>query len=142
MSGIVSLTPVVTLARTTITGIAPSRAPKTVGPYVHATVHENTVYSTCILPIDPKSGQLVGDTAEERFRRIYQNLSVVLEEAGSSPQRILKQTLYLTDLADFYAFNKLTVEFLGDHRPARATVKVLGLPLEAPCGLEVIAARN
>ncbi len=77
-------------------GVAPARAPKTVGPYVHAIRHENTVYSTCILPIDPASMQMVGETAEERFRRIYTNLGIVLEEAGSSYQRIIKQTLYLT----------------------------------------------
>lgn len=46
------------------------------------------------------------------------------------------------DMNDFDAFNKVTIEFLGDHHPARATVKVLALPLEAPCGLEVIAATN
>lgn len=66
------------------------------GPYVHAMVHENVVYSTCILPIDPATGKVVGNTAEERFRRVYTNLSIVLEEAGSSPKRIIKQTLYLT----------------------------------------------
>lgn len=84
------------VAKTPITGISPPGAPKTIGPYVHIMVHEPTAYSTCIIPLDPATEALVDGTPEDMIRRIYQNLTIVLESAGSSLDRILKQNIYLT----------------------------------------------
>ncbi|GAA6039396.1 hypothetical protein JCM8097_002836 [Rhodosporidiobolus ruineniae] len=125
---------------TQLKGICPATAPRTIGPYVHAMVHENTVYSTCIIPLDAATMTIVDGPAENQLRQIYRNLKIVLEEAGSSLDRIIKQNVFLTNFDDFEAFNKITEEFLGPHRPARSTMKVMELPKHAPMGMDVIAA--
>ncbi|XAO27178.1 hypothetical protein I312_106020 [Cryptococcus bacillisporus CA1280] len=130
------------MTKTILKGISPDTAPKTIGPYVHAMIHQETVFTTCIIPLDPKTDELIGGKAEDQFRRIYTNLKIVLEESGSSLDRIIKQNIYLTNMEDFWAFNLVTEEFLGAHRPARATMQVLALPKGAPCGMDVVAALN
>lgn len=120
--------------------ISPERAPRTIGPYVHAIVHDNLVFTTACIPLDPATMKIVEGSAEEQIRRIFENLKIILEESGTSLNRIIKQNVYLTNFDDFEAFNKVSAEYLGDHKPARATMKVLELPKRAPMGLDVIAA--
>jgi 2-iminobutanoate/2-iminopropanoate deaminase len=120
--------------------ICPDRAPRTIGPYVHAVVQDNLVFTTACIPLDPATMKIVGGTAEDQLRRIFENLKIILEEAGTTLDRIIKQNVYLTNFDDFEAFNKVSAEYLGDHRPARATMRVLELPKGAPMGLDVIAA--
>ncbi|KAK7429773.1 hypothetical protein QQZ08_003618 [Neonectria magnoliae] len=107
----------------------PNRAPRTIGPYVHAVVHGDLVFTTACIPLDPTT-----------VRRIFNNLKIILEESGTSLDRIIKQTVYLTDFSQFEAFNKVSAEYLEDHKPARATMRVLELPKNAPMGLDVVAA--
>ncbi|KAI9159123.1 Endoribonuclease L-PSP [Paramyrothecium foliicola] len=120
--------------------VYPERAPRTIGPYVHAIVHDNLVFTTACIPLDPTTMKIVGGSAEDQLRRIFDNLKIILGEAGTSLDRIIKQNVYLTDFSQFEAFNKVSAEYLGDHRPARATMKVLELPKNAPMGLDVVAA--
>ncbi|GAA5866464.1 hypothetical protein JCM8547_000633 [Rhodosporidiobolus lusitaniae] len=115
-------------------GICPETAPRTIGPY------GDTVYSTCIIPLDASTMTIVPGPPENQLRQIYKNLKIVLEEAGSSLDLIIKQNVFLTDFNDFEAFNKVTEEFLGSHRPSRSTMKVMELPKHAPMGMDVIAA--
>lgn len=120
--------------------ICPDRAPKTIGPYVHAVVHGGFVFTTACIPLDPATMKIVGGSAEDQLRRIFENLKIILEESGTSLDLIIKQNVYLTNFDDFEAFNKVSAEYLGDHKPARATMKVLELPKKAPMGLDVVAA--
>ncbi|KAF2152722.1 Endoribonuclease L-PSP [Myriangium duriaei CBS 260.36] len=121
-------------------GISPTRAPRTIGPYVHAMVHADLVFTTAIIPLDPATMHIVSGSPETQLRRIFENLKIILEESGSSLDHIIKQNVYLTDFDHFEAFNTVSAEYLGEHRPARATVKVLELPKNAPMGLDVVAA--
>lgn len=120
--------------------ICPERAPRTIGPYVHAIVHSNLVFTTACIPLDPSTMKIVSGTPENQLRRIFDNLKIILEESGTSLDHIIKQNVYLTDFDDFEAFNKVSAEYLGDHKPARATMKVLELPKKARMGLDVVAA--
>lgn len=120
--------------------ICPDRAPRTIGPYVHAAVHGDFVFTTACIPLDPATMKIVEGTPEVQLRRIFDNLQIILEESGTSLNRILKQNVYLTDMDHFEAFNKVSAEYLGEHRPARATMKVLELPKKAAMGLDVVAA--
>lgn len=120
--------------------ICPDRAPRTIGPYVHAVVHGDFVFTTACIPLDPQANKLIEGDAESQLRRIFENLKIILEESGTTLDRIIKQNVYLTDFDDFEAFNKVSAEYLGDHRPARATMKVLELPKKARMGLDVVAA--
>lgn len=120
--------------------ICPERAPKTIGPYVHAVVHGEFVFTTACIPLDPATMKLVEGSAEDQLRRIFENLKIILEESGTTLDRIIKQNVYLTNFDDFEAFNTVSAEYLGEHRPARATMKVLELPKKARMGLDVVAA--
>ena len=120
--------------------ICPDRAPRTIGPNVHAVVHDNFVFTTACIPLDPVTMTIVGGGAENQLRRIFDNLKIILEESGTTLDRIIKQNVYLTDFNQFEVFNKVSAEYLGDHKPARATMKVLGLPKNSPMGLDVIAS--
>ena len=84
--------------------------------------------------------KIVGGGPENQLRRIFDNLEMILEESSSSLDRIIKQNLYLINFDNFEVFNKVSAEYLGDHKPARATMKVLELPKQAPMGLDVVAA--
>ena len=116
------------------------RAPRTIGPYVHAVTHGGFVFTTACIPLDPATMKLVEGSPEDQLRRIFENLKIILEESGSSIHRIIKQNVYLTDFEDFEVFNQVSAEYLGDHMPARATMKVLELPKKARMGLDVVAA--
>lgn len=120
--------------------VCPDRAPRTIGPYVHAMVHGNLVFTTACIPLDPVTMKIVGGGSENQLRRIFDNLKIILGESGTTLNRIIKQNVYLTDFEQFEAFNKVSAEYLGDHKPARATMKVSELPKNAPMGLDVVAA--
>lgn len=120
--------------------ICPDRAPRTIGPYVHAVVHGDLVFTTACIPLDPATMKLVEGSPEDQLRRIFDNLKIILEESGTSLSRIIKQNVYLTTFDDFEAFNTVSAEYLGDHKPARATMRVLELPKGARMGLDVVAA--
>ncbi|RSM17101.1 hypothetical protein CDV31_003994 [Fusarium ambrosium] len=120
--------------------VCPDRAPRTIGPYVHAAIHGGLVFTTACIPLDPATMKIVDGPAENQLRRIFENLKIILEESGTSLDRIIKQNVYLTDFDQVEAFNKVSAEYLGDHKPARATMKVMELPKNAPMGLDVVAA--
>ncbi|KAH8434486.1 uncharacterized protein LDX57_012131 [Aspergillus melleus] len=116
------------------------RAPRTNGPFIHAVVHDNLVFTTACIPLDPATMTIVGGGPENQLRRIFDNIKIILEESGTTLDRIIKQNVYLTDFEQVEAFNKVSAEYLGDHMPARATLKVWELPKNAPMGLDVVAA--
>jgi 2-iminobutanoate/2-iminopropanoate deaminase len=115
-------------------------APAPVGPYSQAVVHGGVAYLSGQVPLDPASGRLVGDTIEEQTRRVLANLAAVLAAAGSSWNQVLRVTVYLADIADFAAFNRVYADTLGGARPARSTFQVAALPFGARIEIDAIAA--
>jgi len=116
------------------------KAPKAVGPYSQAMLHGGMLYASGQIGLDPASGKLVGDTVEAQAKQVTRNLSAVLAEAGAATERILKVNIFLTDMADFPLVNGIYAEWLGEHRPARATVAVAELPLGAKVEMDLIAS--
>lgn len=117
-------------------------APKAVGPYSHAVVAGELVYCSGQVPLDPATGELVaGDVAAQTIR-ILDNLAAVLAAAGSGLDRVVKTTVFLTDIGDFAAMNEVYAKRFGDHRPARSTVGVAALPRGARLEIECIATRR
>jgi len=114
-------------------------APKAVGPYSQAVVHGGLMFASGQIGLDPASGQLVADDVITQAGQVMKNLEAVLAAAGSGLNDILKVSIYLTDMGDFAAVNKGYAEWLGDHRPARATVAVAALPLAARIEMDVVA---
>ena len=87
------------------------------------------------------SGKIERVGASEQMMRVLLNLRAVLEAAGSSLDKVVKTTLFLTDIGDFPAVNKVYAEMFGDHKPARSTVQVARLPKCARVELEAIALK-
>ena len=115
-------------------------APAPVGPYSQAVVHGGVAYLSGQVPLDPATGKLVGDTIEEQTRRVLANLAAVLAAAGSGWTRVLRVTVYLADISDFAAFNRVYADTLGGARPARSTFQVAALPFGALIEIDAIAA--
>jgi 2-iminobutanoate/2-iminopropanoate deaminase len=115
-------------------------APAPVGPYSQAVRHRGWVFASGQIPLDPNTGKRVEGEIEAQTERVIANLAAVLEAAGSSLARVVKTTVYVTDLALFARINAVYARhFTGDPPPARATVQVTALPLGAAVEIEAIA---
>ena len=120
--------------------ISTPRAPAAVGPYSQAVVDGDRVYSSGQIPLDPATGKLVSGDIVVQTRRVMDNISAVLEAAGSRLDLICKSTVFVTDLRDFAAINQVYASYFGSNPPARSTVQVSALPLGASIEIEVVAS--
>ena len=102
------------------------------GPYSQGMRVGNLVFTAGMGPLDPETGKVVGDTVEEQTELTIDNLSAVLEEAGTSLDHAIKATVHLQDLGDFAAFNRVYERRFGDPKPVRTTVgsDLLGIMVE------------
>jgi 2-iminobutanoate/2-iminopropanoate deaminase len=114
-------------------------APAAIGPYSQATVHGGLVYTSGQVALRPGVSGLIGETAAAQARVALENLAAVLVAAGSGLGHVLKVTVFLADMNDFPSVNAVYAEAFGDHRPARSTVEVARLPLDARVELDCIA---
>lgn len=119
--------------------VATDRAPRAIGPYSQGVACSGLLFLSGQVPLDPATGELVRGTVREEVARVLENLKAVLEAAGSGLDRVLKTTVYLTDLADFEAMNGEYARYFGSNRPARSTVQVAGLPRGARVEVDAIA---
>jgi 2-iminobutanoate/2-iminopropanoate deaminase len=115
-------------------------APAAIGPYVHAVRAGALLFCSGQIPLDPATGELVGATAGEQARRCLENLSAVCDAAGTSLQRALRMTIYMTDLAAFAEVNEVYGSFFADDPPARVTVGVAQLPKGAYVEIDAIVS--
>jgi len=115
------------------------RAPAAIGPYAQAIVLDGWVFCSGQIPIVPESGDVVTGGAAEQAEQVLRNLAAVLREAGSSLSRVVKTTVFLTDLNDFGAMNEVYARHFGTHRPARSTVQVAALPRGVRVEVECVA---
>jgi 2-iminobutanoate/2-iminopropanoate deaminase len=115
-------------------------APRAIGPYSQAIVANGFVFCSGMIALDPATGEMVGASdVQAQARRAMDNLKAVVEAAGSSLDRVVKTTIYLTDLGDFGAVNEVYGGYFGGAPPARATVQVAGLPRGAMVEIDAIA---
>jgi 2-iminobutanoate/2-iminopropanoate deaminase len=117
-------------------------APKAIGPYSQAIASDNLVFTAGQIPLDPKTGELVGRTTAEQTEQVFANLTAVLAAAGSGLEQVVKTTVYLADMADFAQMNEVYARHFGAHKPARSTVQAAGLPKSARVEIDVIAVRK
>ncbi len=117
-------------------------APQAIGPYSHAIdTGLGLIFTSGQIPIDPATGELVEGGIEAQTERVFQNLKAVLEEAGSSLEKVVKATVFLQDLKDFAVMNGIYGKYLGTDSPARSAVQVAGLPKGSLVEIEVIALK-
>jgi len=119
--------------------IRTDRAAAAVGPYSQAVAASGWIWVSGQIGIDPGSGRMVEGGVEDEARQVLQNLSAVLEAAGSGLDRVVKATIYLTDLGSFDAVNRVYAGFFGDPPPARACVEVSALPKGARVEIDAVA---
>jgi 2-iminobutanoate/2-iminopropanoate deaminase len=120
-------------------------APAAIGPYSHAVRAEpgaagGLLFCSGQIPLDPNSGELVGRTPAEQARRCLENLGSVCEAAGTTLQRSVRLTVYMTDLDAFAEVNQVYASFFGDDPPARVAVGVAQLPKGAYVEIDAIVA--
>lgn len=121
--------------------ITTDSAPAAIGPYSQAVVTGNLVFTSGQIPLDPKTGLIVGETIEEQTHRVCKNLEVVLKATGSSLKSAVKTVCFLSDMKDFAAFNEVYAEYFSA-KPARSCVAVKALPKGALVEVEVIAVKD
>jgi 2-iminobutanoate/2-iminopropanoate deaminase len=119
--------------------VTTAEAPKAIGPYSQAVIHNGIAYLSGQIPLDPATGQVVDGDVAAQTERVMENLKAVLQAAGSSLNRVLKTTVYLKDIADFPKMNEVYGRYFVENFPARATVEVARLPRDAKVEIEAIA---
>lgn len=119
--------------------IATEHAPAAIGPYSQGKIVGNLLFTAGQIPLIPESMEMVTGPIEDQTARALKNLDAVLAAAGTSWDRVVKTTVFLTDLGDFAAFNAVYGQHLGDAKPARSTVQVSALPKGAKVEIELIA---
>jgi 2-iminobutanoate/2-iminopropanoate deaminase len=116
------------------------RAPAAIGPYSQAITTGGLVFTAGQIPLDPATMEVVGgEDVAAQTERVMTNLAAILEAAGAGLDRVVKTTVYLTDMGDFAAMNEVYGAFFGEHRPARSTVEVCRLPKDVRVEIEAIA---
>jgi len=114
-------------------------APFQGAPYSQAISAGGLVFVSGQLSLRPDHAEIVGDSITEQTEQVFANLRAILEAAGSGLDRLLKTTVYLTDLGDFAGMNEVYARHVGDAPPARATIEVSALPSGAKVEIEAIA---
>ena len=119
--------------------VSTAEAPGAVGPYVQGVRAGDFLFVSGQVALDPATGQLVEGGVEAQTERALKNVRAILEAGGSSLDRVVKATVYLTDLGEFETMNRVYATFFGDSRPARVTVEVSRLPRNAKVEIDAIA---
>ena len=120
--------------------ISTEKAPQALGPYSQAIRANGFVFCSGQIPIDPAAGAVVATTAEDQTRQAITNLRNVLEAAGSGLDKVVKTTVFISDMNDFAALNAVYAELFGDSKPARSCVQAARLPKDVKVEIEAIAA--
>ena len=115
-----------------------SNAPEAIGPYSQAIICGNMLFTSGQIPINPATGEVEAEGITDQATQVMKNLSAVLAEAGTSFEKVIKTTCFLSDMADFAAFNAVYAEYFTS-KPARSCVAVKTLPKNVLVEVEVIA---
>ncbi|HEX6129550.1 MAG TPA: RidA family protein [Candidatus Limnocylindria bacterium] len=120
------------------TVVQTNAAPAAIGPYSQAIRNGELVLTAGQIGIDPGSGELA-EGVTDQAERALRNLTAILDAAGTSPERVIKTTIFLADMADFAAVNEVYARHFSPPYPARSTVAVAGLPKGALVEIEAVA---
>lgn len=121
--------------------IETKNAPKALGPYSQAIVSQSSkmVFVSGQIPMNPETGQVVGEDVETQTKVVLANLLAILQEAGINQNYVAKATVYLKNMGDFAKVNGIYESFFGEHKPARVCVEVARLPKDVLVEIDAIA---
>ncbi len=117
-------------------------APGAVGPYSVAVSAGDMLFTSGQLPMDAKTGEILGDTAVTQAKYALNNLKTIIEKLGSSMESVVKVTIFLTDITCFAEVNEVYAQYFKDSCPARSCVEVSNLPKGAQIEIEAVAMIN
>jgi len=119
--------------------IETNKAPKALGPYSQAIEYDGLIYTSGQIAIDQATGKMVDGDFAARVHQVMHNLAAVLEAGGSDFTKVIKSTIFVTDLSNFTVLNEIYGGYVSASKPARATVQVAALPLGTDVEIEMIA---
>jgi 2-iminobutanoate/2-iminopropanoate deaminase len=119
--------------------VATDRGPKAIGPYSQAVKANGFVFVSGQIALDPRTQQIVEGGISVQTERVLENLKGIVEASGSSLQRVVKTTVFLTDMREFAAMNEVYSRYFVTHPPARSTVEVARLPRDVRVEIDLIA---
>ena len=114
-----------------------NKAPEALGPYSHAMVVNNLVFTSGQIPLDTEEN-IVSSDVKEQTKQVLENLSVVLEEAGSDLNSVVKATIFISDMNEFQQINEVYGSYFNEHQPARSCVEVSRLPKDVKVEIELV----
>ena len=120
--------------------IATDQAPKAIGPYSQAVVHNGLAFLSGQIPLDPATQQIVEGDIAVQTERVLENLKGALAACGSSFDQVLKTTVFLADMGEFARMNEVYARYFPSHAPARSTVQAARLPRDVRVEIDCIAA--
>lgn len=126
----------------TLQAIATDKAPAALGPYSQAIAAGSMIFVSGQLPIDPAVGKIAAQSIEDMTRQSLENGKAILASAGASLKDVAKVTIFIKDMNDFAQINGVYAEYFSEHKPARSTVEVARLPLDARIEIEMIAVKG
>lgn len=121
--------------------IKTKNAPAPIGPYNQAVVHENTIYISGQVALEPDTGKMDNANLAEETHRVMRNLGAVLQAAGSDFDHLIKCSIFILDMNEFKTINEVYASFFNEHHPARETVEVSKLPAGARVEISAIAKK-
>ena len=122
--------------------ISAKDAPQAIGPYSQGVRLDNLIFVSGQIPIEPESGKILKGNIREQTKQILENLNNILAAGGSSLDNVLRTTIFLTNLEDYSVVNETYALYFNDLPPARSTVQVAKLPMDAQIEIDVIACIN
>ncbi|MGP1562103.1 MAG: RidA family protein [Helicobacteraceae bacterium] len=121
--------------------ISTQDAPKAIGAYSQGVIFRNLIFTSGQIALTPQMKMQDGGI-EAQTTQVLQNIGAILKEAGAGFESVVKTTVFLTDMSNFEAFNKIYESFFGENKPARSTVGVSSLPKNAMVEIEAIAVKE
>ena len=122
--------------------IKTKNAPEAIGPYSQAVVAGQFIYCSGQVALNPESGKIVSDDVSKQTHQVMNNLREVLLAAGAGFTEVVKTTIYLRNLENFRKVNEIYASYMSEPFPARATIEVSRLPLDAEVEIEMIAVTD
>jgi 2-iminobutanoate/2-iminopropanoate deaminase len=120
--------------------ITASGAPAAIGPYVHAVAAGGLLFCSGQIPLDPRTGDMVGSTPADQAGRCLENLAAVCQAAGATLGDAVKVTIYMTDMTAFASVNEVYGSFFESSPPARVAIGVAALPRGAQVEMDAVVA--
>jgi 2-iminobutanoate/2-iminopropanoate deaminase len=124
-----------------MTVISTTKAPEAIGPYSQAIMVNDTLYVSGQTPLNPRTMTVEAKTIKEQTVQVLENIRNIVLEAGLDIEKIVKCGVFLSDMNNFKEMNQVYQEFFGEHKPARVTVEVSKLPLNALVEIDCIAVK-